>query len=222
MKKEKLLILILLGINLLAIIYIKPIIAPFFGMKIGWQILYIISLYGYPVLLLIPCAVLMLPVAAIWGRGGNFKEKFTILLRRSFLIISFLVLLLNSIMVLSKAVLKREIFPLVKYADIEGTDADLSDLKTGKFQIEGYGRIERSGNRQREITTNNKDTFLFDLTWISPNEYRLINIGKSGPEGDTVYVRVSNNTPGYYECYRKYGDYGHHFKVEKISTEVNQ
>ncbi len=215
MKKETLILVIILFINMAALVYIKPIIAPYYGMKYSWQLCYLFCVYGFPILLLIPTSILVLLFAAYWSRNKDFKHRFFIYIRKSYLVISIILLFINSLLVLSKGMFHNSAFPQIKYQDIKGTEFDSTDLKTGKFKSQ-FAHIERSVDKQIEISLNKKDTTTYRLQWLSNNEYRLINMGQSRGMNDTLDVRITNNEKDLYDCWVRFGEYAQHQRIYKV------
>jgi len=110
--------------------------------------------------------------------------------------------------------MKNDTFTLINYSSIKGYEGNTEDLKTGEFEYH-FGTIKRYKNKQVE-TNENGDSIVFDLAWISKNEYVIINLGKQiYGMNDTLIIKITNNTPDYYECYKKYGKYAEYQMVIK-------
>jgi hypothetical protein len=118
-------------------------------------------------------------------------------------------LIINTILIISKFALNNDPFPLTKYSEIRGFEGNINDLKAGTFEYQ-FGVFTRNGDKQVEKLSNS-DSIVLKIEWFSKNEYRLINQDIN----DTLNVKVTNNTPEYYECYLKHGEYAAFQKIIK-------
>lgn len=205
MKKKIIIITLITVISVIELLLIKPVIPPFFGMNLTWKILYSILMFGFPLLIIIPIALIVAPFAILFRRKRQFKLVWFRYMLNTFLSFGILILIINTIMVISKFGMGNDPFPLPKYDEIKGFDGNLTDLKVGEFEYQ-FGLIKRYPDKQIEIYTNG-DSAVFTIEWISNNEYRLIQQGENLGMNDTLDVRITNNTPEYYECYIRYGEY---------------
>ncbi len=213
MKKKTILIIVLTAINLKLLILINPIIPSFFGMIPIMQLLYIISLFVFPVWIIIPISVVTAPLAFLSKKERAFKKTWFNYTQNLFLPFSGFILLMCAILAFSKLVMDNDPFPLVEYNNVVGFEGNIDDLKTGSFSSD-FSSIERHTDIQFE-TFESGETAEFEIKWISNNAYRLINHGDSKGMKDTLDILISNNTPDYYECYLRFGDYVDYQKIMK-------
>lgn len=214
MKRSTAILLFIVLVSLLELILIKPLVPSFFGMKMPAQVLYVIGLYGFPLLVLLPVLLLALPFACVNRQGRGFTERWFNLSKKGYFFISLIILFMNSMLVLSKYAFDTPLFTLVKYAEIQGADGDLKDLREGRFKSR-FALIERSGKKQVETYFGDQRRVEYALEWLFPNEYRLISQGQPNGMNDTLDVKVVRNYPGYYECYLRFGEYAEQQRIEK-------
>ena len=217
MKKGTVIIFVMVLIIMLEIFYIKPIIAPYYAMKSSWQTLYLLLVYGFPVLILIPISLFTIPFAYYLNRKRDFMSKFLPLLKKTYRVILIVFLILGSLLSFSKVFLKNEPFPKVKFASLSGTPADCSDLKTGKFKGK-FKYIERFADKQLEISFNYKDTTVYQIVWLDRDKYRLIYQGPPRGMDDTIDVIITNNEATLYDCWLRFGEYAQHQRIQKIKS----
>ena len=120
---------------------------------------------------------------------------------------------MNTMLFLSKYLTDNTPFPLQKYSDIKGYEGSTEDLREGEFE-DPFGTIKRFDNKQLQVYSD-RDSSEMHIKWISNNEYRLVRIGESHGMVDTLYIKVTNNTKEYYECYLKFGEYADYQKITK-------
>ncbi len=212
MKNKTLFLILITLLSIIALTLVEPIIPPFFALTTAWKAVYVTLVYGFPLLMVIPIALFLAPFALVFKRKSSFKTTWFKFTENVFLAFAILVFCANSLLFMSKYVLDLDPFPLVKYADLEGYAGDIEDLKTGTFESFS-AEIRRYKDHQVEYTSPTDSTVL-GLDWISPNEYLLV-----GPKGvyatDTLQVKITNNTPEFYECYVRSGEYATYFKLTK-------
>jgi len=71
MKKKTVFIILIILISIIELIFIKPLVPAYFGMVLTWKILYIIILYGFPVLILLPIAISVAPFALALKKANH-------------------------------------------------------------------------------------------------------------------------------------------------------
>ncbi|MDZ4668474.1 MAG: hypothetical protein SGJ00_11420 [bacterium] len=203
-------------INIVCIIAIQPMVIAYFGMTSIWKIIYIIAIFGSPIWVLIPILILMLLFAA-WPNVGHelYWVKWKRLTLNSFMGASISLLVFNLLILFSQWALKNEPFPKSKYIEITDRASDCSDIRDGIFET-NYRYMVRNGSVQTEYSKNYKDTFNFSVTWLSNWEYRLINVGKGNGMNDTLDIKITHNTPEYYEGFLRLGAYAKYYRVMKI------
>jgi hypothetical protein len=195
------------------LLLIQPIIPAYFGMSSTWKSIYIIFLFGFPILILLPIAVIVSPFALILKRKQTFQSFWLKSVKYVFIVFGCIILLINSLFLFSKYIVGKDPFPLDKYSEITGFSGNIEDLKVGEFETE-FSTIKRDDNVQVEIYKN-QDSSSFKVDWVSQNEYRLINQGRSNGMNDTLLVKITNNTSEFYECYLKFGQYAQYMKISK-------
>jgi hypothetical protein len=200
-------------LNVLAFVYIQPMVVPYYGFKVPYNYLYLALVFGSPFWFIIPSIVVMLPLV-FWSGVKPYKEQLRLWSIRLFVLVNLLVLLLNLLMVYSKAVLNHEPFPKVLYSSISVKAWDCSDLHTGVYKT-GYQYIYRDSSFQTEVSLNGKDTTHFSITWLSKNEYRLINLDQARIIHDTIDITITHNTPTFYEGFVRVGKYAVFARVNK-------
>jgi hypothetical protein len=203
-KKSKIIVLITI-ISIVELVLIKPFAPGFFGMNFMWKTIYSLSLFGFPVLIIIPSAFLAAPFALLFKREKSFISVWFRYAQNSFLVMGILLLIMNTFLVVLKYGIGQDPFPLKKYDEIKGFEGSTEDLRIGKFENK-YGVIERSDHTQVEKYKNG-DTSVFTIEWISSNEYRLINQGENYGMNDTLDIKIISNTTGHYDCYVRFGKY---------------
>lgn len=202
-------------VNILCLVFIKPIVVVYYKLSQGYKLLYIISIYGMPIWVLLPIALVMLVFAA-WPKEGSlsYKDRWVFWVVRSYYAVSIIFLLVNGLLLYTKYVKKHDPFPHLSYAAITDKAADCSDLHTGWFKSRNR-IINRGIDHQTEYSLNYKDTFEYSITWLSDHEYRLINLSGENNIDDTLDVKITNNIPAYYEGFTRLGDYAVYCRVEK-------
>jgi hypothetical protein len=213
MRKKTIVIVLITIISLIELLFIKPIIPPYFGMTLTWKALYLITLFGFPVLIVIPIALFVAPIAILFKRGKNFKPVWLNYIQNTFLGFGIIILTMSTALIVSKYRMNNDPFPLIKYSEIQGFDGSTKNLLNGKFESQ-FGIITRNGDKQVETYVNG-DSSEFKIEWISNNEYRLVYQGDNLGMNDQLYVKITNNTPEYYECYIKVGEYADYQKITK-------
>jgi hypothetical protein len=210
--KVKIITLITIA-SLIEVILVRPFIPAFFGMNLSWKILYVLLLFGYPLLTVIPLALVTIPFVVLFKGKRSFKPVWYAVIQNTFLIFGIIILFFNTALLITKYGVGRDPFPLKKYSQIKGYQGDISDLKVGEFEYD-MGKIKRSQSQQTEYYKNG-ETKRFKLIWLTKNEYRMVNQGESIGMHKTLDVKITNNTPAYYECYTRFGEYAKYLKINK-------
>lgn len=213
MTRKTLLLLILILIAIVEMVFIRPLVPAFFGMTKAYQVFYIGILYGFPLLIAIPLGILVMPFALLFRRQKTFRTSWFRYLHSVHFVFISIILLVNTLLVVSKYAFNNDTFPLVKYSDIKVYDGNVEDLRTGTFESP-FGLIERYEDKQVE-TYNRGYSNVLSIEWLSDYQYRLINHGDSRGMNDTLDVKITNNTLRYYECYVRFGEYAEYMKIEK-------
>jgi hypothetical protein len=206
-------IIVLLAISIVELLLIKPIIPAYYIMSPFWKVAYSLILFGFPILIIIPLSLLMAFIALLIKGKRSFKTVWYKYTQNSYLVVLVLILIINSTLIFSKFGLDNDPFPLPYYSEIKGFEGNLDDVKIGMFETK-YGPIRRYEGKQVEYY-NTGDSVVLKIEWLSANEYRLINQGDGKATGDTLDVRITNNTSKYYECFVKLGQYAAYQKVLK-------
>ncbi|WP_430817145.1 hypothetical protein [Carboxylicivirga sp. RSCT41] len=208
MKKKNILIVVILTIIILELILIKPISYSYYNFNIWGKTIYLIGVYGFPIYLLIPIFLISAFLLVFSIKKKNYRTQLIKLSGNLYLGLSFLIVFITSSLVVNKFVFNKELFPLIEYSSIKGTDADLSDIREGTFMMDNY-IVTRDNMTETTIIKSTNDTITSDLKWISNNEYEVTSRTKNNwlIENKTR-VKITNNTPDFYECYYKYGHYG--------------
>lgn len=217
MKNKSIILLLTVLISLIELISIKPIIPSFYQSDLSGKIIYVIGLYGYPIWIIIPIVIIVIPFAFLLKSKNNFIHRWFDYSQNTFLVISIIILFLNSLLVIQEYILGNEIFPLIKYSEIKGFTGDTDDLKTGEFET-NFSSIERFDNIQYETYYENNNKVKYDIKWLSNTEYKLI----SEKNNQILDLKITNNTPSYYECYLKVGEFSEYRKVTKTSLISNK
>jgi len=215
MNKKAVLILSLLLLSILQLILIKPILAAFYEFDFIWKLTYIGIMYGFPVLLLLPTALIVLPFAYISKGSETLKKTWALFTQNTFLVVIIIVVFFNSLILFMKFVAKEEVFEHTKYADLPAYNGNTDDLRTGNFET-SISKISRTKDIQIETSKNETDKTVFAISWLSDQEYILVSKDLKGYRSDTITVKVTNNTEDFYECYVKYGEYASYYKIDKI------
>jgi hypothetical protein len=202
-------------INVLCMVLVQPFVVGYFAMDALWQAIYILVIFGSPIWVVFPIGLLMAVLALFpyWGKQTYFA-KWKHLTKQAFIGASLILLAFNTLILFSKFVLHHEAFPKVRYDSITDYATDCSDLKTGKFTYRNK-HILRGDSVQTEYNTDYTDSTVYAVEWLQDFEYRLINLsGKSGMN-DTLDVRITHNTPQYYEGFMRMGEYAQYYRVLK-------
>ncbi|MBB3697741.1 hypothetical protein KMW28_06090 [Flammeovirga yaeyamensis] len=210
--KTKIIVLISI-ISIIELLLIKPIIPAFYGMNLMWKSLYAISLFGFPILIIIPIALLVAPLALLLKRNHSFKSVWLRYTQNTFLVFGIVILAMNTLLMFSKFVKGNDPFPLTKYSEIEGYAGNTDDLRAGLFENQ-LGMIIRDEQKQIERDYNG-DSTIYKIEWISNNEYRLIHQGENRGMNDTLDVKITSNTAEYYDCYLRFGEYADYQQIWK-------
>ncbi|MCF8255241.1 MAG: hypothetical protein K9I36_07085 [Bacteroidia bacterium] len=213
MNKRIFLLWILPIMSLVALFYIQPFIVPYFAMSTTWKFIYILIVFGFPILVLIPIALFAFITTLLEKKSGTFKERWFKHIGNGYIAIGFVILLMSAIVVFTKLVFNHNPFPKMKYSEIVIGTGNCEDIKLGNFKGR-YRYITRLENEQIEYSFNYKDTFYYSLQWLSPCEYRLIAKEDYGMN-DTIDVKVTNNTENYYEGFVRFDQYAAYTRVEK-------
>ncbi|MCG9880317.1 MAG: hypothetical protein MH472_06935 [Bacteroidia bacterium] len=202
-------------LNIIAMIYIQPFVVPYYGMVFPYNFLYLIIVFSAPLWIYIPAAILIFPFAWIFTKiQGSHKRVFIPWLGKAFLAVNLVFLMLNLLLVSTKFFMNHEPFPKIVYAQIRDKANGCDSLRRGHFKSRNR-YIFRKDSVQTEISLNLKDTFLYRVTWLNDCEYRLINMGESGAMNDTLDVKITNQTPDYYEGFLRSGNYAIYTRVLK-------
>jgi len=217
MNKKNLILIIIITISLIELIVIKPLTPVFYNFNIWGKLFVIIAMYGFPIYVILPIGFLSFLILLPKLKKGNFRIRFINVIRRIYLVVSFVILFFISLLVISKFVLNKNPFPLIPYASIKGTQEDITDIKEGTFAYTTKGYvIIRDSKTELLISEIKKDTIITDLKWISKNEYEVTARCKNKwLKENSTRVIITNNTPKYYECYTKYGEYAVYNKILK-------
>lgn len=197
-------IIVIVVIVIIELLLIKPIIPAYYVMSPFWRAAYSLILYGLPLLIVIPISLLMALIAPLIKGKSSFKTVWYKYTQNLYLVVLALILMINSILIISKFGLDNDPFPLPYYSEIKGFEGDLDDVKTGMFETE-YGPISRYEGKQVEYYDTG-DSVVLKIEWLSANEYRLINQGERKANEDTLNVRITNNTSEYYISVAKSAD----------------
>lgn len=202
-------------LNVLCLVVIGPFIVPYFAMTTLWQGIYIALVFGSPIWIILPIGMLMAVLALFpyWGKQTYFA-KWKHLTKQAFIGASLILLGINLLMVFTKLAFKHEPFPKVKYSSITDYATDCSDLKTGKFSYRER-HILRSESVQTEYNKDYTDSTVYAIEWLQDFEYRLVNLSGKGGMHDTIDVRITHNTPQYYEGFMRMGMYAQYYRVLK-------
>ena len=215
MKKNNLILLIIIAFSFIELIIIKPLIPGFYVMNFWGKLLYIIGMYGFPVYIILPIGVIMTIILLPLIRKDDFLARLSKLTRKTYFAFSILILFLSSLLVFSKIGLHKDPFPLIPYASIKRTQHDISDIKIGTFTTKNY-IIKRDRTKELVISKTSNDTTICDLTWISGIEYVVKSrINNKWLKDNSTRIVITNNQPDFYECYTKYGDYAVYGKIFK-------
>ena len=206
-------ILIVTAFNILALLLIQPIVPGYFSMNSVMKTIYILFLFGFPLLIFVPITIFTAPFAYIVKSKSGFLSKWMGFSSSVFLVVGIFIFLVNSILLISKFGMGNDIFPLTKYNEIKGYNGDTSNLKTGNFHAD-FGTMSRTRNSQTQ-TDNYGETIELKITWISKNEYRLIFIGDNTLMDNIMDVKITNNTPEFYDCYARHGIYAQYHRIYK-------
>ncbi len=213
MKKKNKIIVIVTLLNILQLLFIKPITPGFFALNFIWKTFYIIVLFGFPLLAVIPSAIFTIPLAFLLKGTNSFKTVWYRFTKNLFLTFAILILFLNSILLIGKYVSGNDAFPLSLYSNIEGFQGNTNDLKVGVFENDVV-TILRTDSAQIE-TYRDGTSFTFKIEWISNSDYILIHRNEEDGISDTSYFRITNNTSDYFEGYSKIDKYADPFKLYK-------
>lgn len=213
MNKKSIIVVLLAALCVVQMVALQPFPAPFFGMSFGWQALYALLMCGYPVLLLIPIALLTAPLAFLFKGNKGFKLRWKNFTENVFLFFAVIIFLVNTLLLVSKYLTDHDPFPLTKYDEVEGFKGNTDDIRTGEFEGD-HGSFTRYEDKEISIDDNN-DTLEYSVKWISSSEFQLVYLGENQGMQDTIYVRITNNTSDFYECYGKFGEYADYQKIWK-------
>ncbi|MDP3929458.1 MAG: hypothetical protein Q8R57_10585 [Bacteroidota bacterium] len=208
-------IFILPILNIMAMVYVQPFVVPYYSLLFPYNYLYLLLVFGSPIWVYLPAALLILPLAFLANKLIS-KGKLSLFpwLNKAFLLINVLLFGLNLLFVISKLFLNHEPFPKIDYASITDKASNCEAIHNGNFKSRNR-YIFRNDSVQTEISLNLKDTFLCHVAWLNTCEYRLINAGKQGAMNDTIDVKITNQTPDYYEGFLRSGKYAIYTRVLK-------
>ena len=213
MKRKNIILIVIVLISLAELILLKPIIPSYFIMNFWGKLLYILGMYFYPIYIIVLVAILIFLLLLPKVKKEGYRSRLFKNIRNIYLIASIIILLFNSSILISKYAL-NDPFPLVEYSSIEGASSDISDIKVGTFTCEGCV-IVRNSNTEIFISDAN-DTIIYDLIWISENEYEVTaRVDNSWSKDKSTRILITNNMPDYYECFAKYGKYADYNKIYK-------
>jgi hypothetical protein len=200
-------------LNVLCLLFIKPLIIPFFTFSIFLKAVYILLVFGSPVWVAIPIGLLLLPFGNIGKKDESKPEKFRNRFSKAFIAVNIILFFFFGVLIYAKMVLLHDPFPKVKYDLITDKANDCSNIREGKFRGR-YHFIERSKDHQTEYNFDYSDTIQYQLEWLSDYEYRLIDLNPTGSASDTIDMKVTNNTPTYYEGFIRVGEYAVYNRVD--------
>ncbi len=213
MNKKNKVILIILSIILIELVLIKPLSYDFYNFNNWGKSLTIIGVYGIPIYILLPTFLISMVLLVFKLGKKDYWTKVTSLTKNLYLGLCILILSITSILIFSKFGLGKDMYPLIQYTSIEGTKKDLTDIKVGTFITDNY-IIKRDNKTEFIIIKNTNDTLVSDIRWISNYEYEAISRTKNNwLKENKTRIKITNNTPDFYECYIKYGDYGAYEKI---------
>lgn len=202
-------------LNILAMIYVQPFVVPYYGMVFPYNWIYLVLVFSAPIWMYIPIALLVFPFAWIFYKiKGKQSSLFLPWVNKAYLAVNILFFGLNLLLTVSKFFLHHEPFPKVDYASITDKASNCEEVHEGNFKSRNR-YIFRNDSVQTEISFNLKDTFLYSVTWLNACEYRLINLGEKGAMNDTIDVKITNQTPDYYEGFLRSGKYAIYTRVLK-------
>lgn len=129
--------------------------------------------------------------------------------------------MISTFLVVNKLGLGNELYPLIEYSSIQGAHTDLSDIKEGTFEMDDY-IVTRDSKTEVMIIKSTNDTIVTDIKWISNNEYEATTrIKNNWLKENKTRVKITSNSPDFYECYYKYGNYGAYVKINKNTIANN-
>jgi hypothetical protein len=215
MRKKNILILVILTLIIIELILVKPIPYSFYNFNILGKTIYLFGVYGFPIYLFVSIFLISIVLLVFRIRKKNYWTQVIRLARNLYLGLSIFIFFITSFLVVNKFVFDKELYPLIEYSSIEGTDTDLSDIKEGTFEMDNY-IVSRDSTTEVVIIKSSNDTIITDLKWISNNEYEVsTRIEDNWLKENKTRVKITSNSPDYYECYYKYGNYGAYVKVSK-------
>ncbi|MCT4624769.1 MAG: hypothetical protein N4A46_14200 [Schleiferiaceae bacterium] len=205
---------ILVILNMILVTIVEPLIPAFYGMNGGYQALYIFSMYGVPIWIILPIALFSLILSPVVSkRYATFKQRFSAVFRILFLtanslwFFSLVVLTLSSIS--GESPFKKQ-----RYDELISESGSVKDLKTGTF-YDDYGTFIRTENEQLNIPNSTQDTIRYNLSWNSSTEY-VLDAQEEQPGGmNKLVVKITENTEEYYVCWVKMGEYAQEYKIYK-------
>lgn len=212
-RRLRIAILGLLLFTLAQFYLIRPIIPEFYVMKLHYQVVYVIALYGIPLLAVLLAFLLSSLLSLIPFRGQEYKTKL-FRIGGVFSVIFLLFLATINVGILyGKYVEGQDPFPLARFNGIQTTEQDLSNIRVGVFESEGL-RFVRTEHEQIEEYQDGR-TVSFKVEWISNAEYMLIRNDSTDLKMDTTFVKVTADYDDYYECYTKIGKYARFYQLHK-------
>lgn len=178
-------------------------------MDLLFKLIYISIAFGYPVLLLIPVSVVVAPVSFFSAGEEGFLKTFQRQIIIPSIVVSSLCLVFNILIFVTEKRSGSKTFKLQQYNDLEAFRGNTDDLKNGQFKIQSGKYIMRHDSLQYEFDLKDTDTTKFKIKWISDSEYSIERLDKNynGMQTNISTVKIISNTPDYYECYVKFGDY---------------
>jgi hypothetical protein len=213
-RKDKILVLLILS-SILELLYLKPLSPSYYIFNFWGKLVVILGIYGFPLYLILPISLILLLVLLIRGKWINIWTTLFRNAKQVYLLIIIIFLFFNTILVLSKAVLNKDPFPLIKYSSINGTQDNIDDIKVGTFRVKG-GILTRDDKTEKSISLRTNDTIITDLKWISANEYEVKSRKKNIWRLDnTTRIIITSNKSDFYECYVKFGEYAKYYKFFK-------
>ncbi|CAG5083765.1 hypothetical protein [Parvicella tangerina] len=210
-------IAVLLVLTLIAYLYHSLIPV---GFKVAlWyeQVIYVVLVYGLPVLgILISFGVGAL-IALLMNKERTYKERIWKSFRGSYLVFMVFNFLVITLFQVGIATDPNNPFDAVDFQEIATYTGDTEDLKVGNFKTDNY-YFERFEDYQIEYDPYDGTSLKHKIGWINSAEYYLVDsLRQYGV--DTLYVKITNNTADYYECYisadKKEAIYGKLYKVKE-------
>lgn len=217
MKATIIAIVVLLVLTLIAYLYHSLIPV---GFKLSpWyeQVIYVVLVYGLPVLGILISLGIGALIALLMNKERTFKERLRKSFRVSYLVFmgfNFLVIVLFQFGIATDP---NNQFDAVDFQEVATYTGDTDDLRIGTFESGDY-YFKRFEDYQIEYRPHDGSSSKYEIGWINSAEYYLVDpLRQYGV--DTLYVKITNNTADYYECYisadKKEAVYGKLYKVKE-------